>query len=395
MPVVNPNILIWARESMGFSLEDAARKLRFKDGKRRTGTQKLLAFERGEEFPTRSNLVSMAKAYHKPLLTFYITNPPRQGDRGEDFRALPQGQLPEDNVLVDVLIRDVRARQSLLRETLIDENEASEVNFIDSLNRDRGVIYASQKISRDLGFDLPTYRAGRSENDAFRYLRKLAEDAGIYVLLMGNLGSSHTDISTKTFRGFVLSDDIAPFIIINDLDSKAAWCFTLLHEIVHLYLGQSGISGSYAVSQIEKFCNDVASEILLPNVELDTFDVVEDLELLVSQISDFAGPRSVSSSLVAYRLYRQGLISEHLWREVTQLFRGYWNANRARQRERNREQDGGPSAYVVKRHKLGSALVDFANRMISSGALTATKAGTILGIRPLKVHKFLNTADVG
>lgn len=71
---------------------------------------------------------------------------------------------------------------------------------------------------------------------AFRLLRESAERAGVFVLLMGDLGNYHSAISVETFRGFAIADPVAPFIAINDRDSHAAWSFTLLHELVHLCL---------------------------------------------------------------------------------------------------------------------------------------------------------------
>lgn len=40
-----------------------------------------------------------------------------------------------------------------------------------------------------------------------------------------------------------LSDDFAPFVVVNPKDSAAARCFTLLHEVAHLWVGEPGISG--------------------------------------------------------------------------------------------------------------------------------------------------------
>jgi len=51
-------------------------------------------------------------------------------------------------------------------------------------------------------------------------------------------------------------------------DSDTAWSFTLLHELPHIFLGQTGVSGSTAGTPVEIFCNDVAGRVLLPPAEL-------------------------------------------------------------------------------------------------------------------------------
>src|SRR3546814_17037769 len=61
------------------------------------------------------------------------------------------------------------------------------------------------------------------------------------------------------FRGFALADPIAPFVVINDRDAKTAWSFTLLHEVAHLWIGATGVSGGHFEGSTEQFCNDVAS----------------------------------------------------------------------------------------------------------------------------------------
>ena len=46
---INPRMLSWARETAGFSIEEAAAKLGFSNSKRVTATEKLQAFEEGHE----------------------------------------------------------------------------------------------------------------------------------------------------------------------------------------------------------------------------------------------------------------------------------------------------------------------------------------------------------
>jgi len=330
----------------------------------------------------------MSKQYRKPLLTFYLQKQPRCGDRGEDFRTLPADFMPEDNVYVDVLIRDIKARQSLLRETLIDEDEEQTLEFIGQASMQQGVSHVAASICNSLNFDLNVFRKSRTASDAFNYLRSITEDAGVFVILAGNLGSHHTSINTTIFRGFVLADDIAPFIVINDQDSRSAWSFTLLHEIAHLWLGQTGVSGAFAESKVEKFCNDVASEILLPKKELAGFSPSElTFGVLAQDISYFAQDRKISRKLVTYRLFRQRVINRELWIKLCDHFTEQWLDYRKKQKERNHQQEGGPSYFVVRRHRLGDALVRLAQRMTSAGVLTTTKAGLLLGVKPLKVHK--------
>ena len=74
--------------------------------------------------------------------------------------------------------------------------------------------------------------------------------------------------SEEVFRGAALADDVAPFVVINDNDAVPARAFTLVHELAHIWIGASGVSGplqEISDNMIERFCNDVAGEFLLPS----------------------------------------------------------------------------------------------------------------------------------
>lgn len=387
MPKVKHAIFRWAREKAKLSVEEAAHKLDLKDSKETSAAEKLAAYEGGNKDPSRSLLIRMSKLYHRPLLMFYLDRPPQIGDRGEDFRTLPDDFAEVEDAYVDVLIRDIKARQSLVRETLIDEDEEVHLNFVGKFTIDHGVPRIVEAIRNTLSFRLDEYRSLPSHKEAFRFLRQKAEAAGVFVLLKGNLGSYHSNIAVTAFRGFALSDDIAPFIVINDRDAEAAWSFTLLHEMAHIILGQTGISGAYAEKMIEKFCNNVASEFLLPASEFDAFRITAtDFEKLTSEISDYAFTQKLSSSHIAYRLYRRGDIDKLVWERLREFYREKWLEQRKLLKDKNAQNDGGPNPYIVRRYKLG-ALVELVQRMTYAGAITTTKAGMLLDVKPLKVHR--------
>ena len=391
MPAINPALLVWARETSGLTTEEAARRLGLKAARGKSPTERLAALETGAQVPTRPLLLKIAKQYHRPLLTFYLPSPPHKGDRGTDFRTLPAALSVTENALLDALIREVSARQSMVRAVLEEEDEATPVSFVGSMQRADGVPALVSSMRHALHIDLTRLRAEISPEASFSLLREHAEALGVFVLLIGNLGSHRTAIGVETFRGFALADPVAPFVVVNDQDAKSAWSFSLLHEMAHLWLGQTGISSARADSGVEQFCNDVAGEFLLPSVELTSLQLGDpsQRDKLTERVNTFALDRNVSSSMVAYKLYRTGRIGRDTWQYLSDTFRQHWLDSRSAAREQARGREGGPSYYVVRRHRVGAALMRVVGRLLASGALTTTKAGKILGVKPQGVQILL------
>ncbi|HRW66042.1 MAG TPA: XRE family transcriptional regulator [Candidatus Competibacter sp.] len=278
MPRINPEILVWARETAGLSLEEGASAVGINAARGRTGVERLAALERGDEEPGRPLLLRMAQKYRRPLLTFYLDKVPRKGDRGQDFRTTPGAGPPAYDATVDALIRDINTRQSLVKSLLEDE-EALSLPFVASANINQGAESVASAIRETLRLNIEEFRWQDSVEAAFKHLRSRIEASGVFVLLIGNLGSHHTNISPEVFRGFAIADPIAPFVVINDQDARTAWSFTALHEVAHLWLGATGISGSSMEARIETFCNDVAGRILLPGDEIQMLAGVGDAPL--------------------------------------------------------------------------------------------------------------------
>ena len=386
---VNPEILVWARNTAGLTPDEAARALGFNDTRDRSAAQRLMAYESGHEEPSRSVLLRMSKAYRRALLVFYLSEPPRNGDRGQDFRTVPGGPLPLYNPLLDALIRDIRGRQTTVR-ALLEETESKPVDFISSVEMNESTEHLANRIRDRLDFSLHQFRTQPTVEQAFSYLREKTEAAGVYVLLVGNLGSHHTNIPVDVFRGFAIADRIAPFIIINDQDARPAWAFTALHEMAHLWLGATGFSGASTESRIEAYCNDVAGEILLPPDEVKSLAHLRRAPptVIIETISTFASARKISRAMVAYKLWRADAISEATWRQIADQLRQEWLASRRGQEQEG--DNGGPSYYVVKRHRLGNALLDIIRRSLGEGIITYTKAAQVLGVKPRNVDPLVH-----
>jgi Zn-dependent peptidase ImmA (M78 family) len=189
------------------------------------------------------------------------------------------------------------------------------------------------------------------------------------------------------FRGFALSDPYAPLIFINSRDSHAAQMFTLIHEVVHLWLGLSGVSNltsTYAPSaRIEQFCNQVAAEVLVP---------IETLRTQLARVQDDAEPISllvryfkVSSLVILRRLKDLGEIDAATFRKLYKKEEARFALIKSKQ-----QASGGGNYYASKNVQVGRR---FASALIGStleGRTTYREAYSLLGVK--KTETFNNFA---
>ena len=178
MAALNPKIFTWARQTAGLSLEQAAQAIGLKDAFGLTGAERLAALEQGEAELSRPLLVRMAKAYRRSLLVFYLPEPPRTGNRGQDFRMVPGAPPPAFDADLDALLRDIRARQNIVK-SLQEDLEAEPVSFIGSVDIATPAAILAGSIAKSIHFELPEFRAQKTSDNAFAYLRRKVEDSGV------------------------------------------------------------------------------------------------------------------------------------------------------------------------------------------------------------------------
>ena len=297
---INPELLKWACERSRIDHEDLVAKFK-----------KLPEWESGETQPTLKQIEAFARAVHVPVGYLFLSQPPEEPVPIPDFRTFA-GQAvtrPSPNLLDTIYT--CQERQSWYRD-FVRVARQPELAFVGSATVETPPETVAADMSQTLGFDLAARRDCPTWTDALRLFILQADEAGVLVMVSGVVMSNNRRrLDAAEFRGFALSDALAPLIFINGADTKAAQMFTLAHELAHLWLGATALSNLGAAPRPgfrreEVWCNAVAAELLVPLAVLRA-DLQEE-EPLPDALSRLARTFKVSTLVILRRLLDAGWI---------------------------------------------------------------------------------------
>ena len=255
---VNPELIRWARERAGFAQEDLTGKF-----------AKLPHWETGEVRPTLKQVEAFARSVHVPEGYLFLSEPPDESSPIPDFRTVAGRTVtrPSPNLLDTIYA--CQERQSWYREFARVADQPT-LDFVGTASVDTPPETAAAGMREVLHFEVGDRRECRTWADALRLFVQRADDAGVLVMVSGVvLSNNRRRLDPDEFRGFALSDPLAPLVFVNGSDTKAAQMFTLAHELAHLWLGVSALSDLAAEPQRgarreEAWCNAAAAEFLVP-----------------------------------------------------------------------------------------------------------------------------------
>ncbi|BAP84841.1 hypothetical protein LOOC260_102630 [Paucilactobacillus hokkaidonensis JCM 18461] len=207
--------------------------------------------------PTVKQLGAFATRLHIPFGSLLLDKPPKTEDIRLAFRT--QQNVPaEVSLNVRDIIYEMRRKQSWFKEESGLANQklsivgsASKLNNAETLNA---------------VLNLLTLNHFNSPRDLFNDLRDQLAHLGILNMQKGNAGLGTTrPLDVSELRAFVLLDDYAPLIFINQKDSYTARIFSLIHEFIHILHGSDELLSDKDTDVTEeRNINKIVSAFLMP-----------------------------------------------------------------------------------------------------------------------------------
>lgn len=371
---INPELLNWALDRAGLEPLDLTGRF-----------PRLPEWLNQETEPTLRQLEQFARAVHVPIGYLFLPAPPEEPLPIPDFRTLAGREVtrPSPNLLDTIYL--CQQRQDWFADYARVHGLAA-LDYVGSANIQQDPVQIAEAMRNRLGLSITERQQLPTWTDALRQLVSQAEANGVLVMASSIVGSnSHRKLEVEEFRGFALSEPLAPLVFINAADSKAAQMFTLAHELAHIWLGESGLSdpetGRFPEPDVERWCNTVAAEFLVPLAQLQ--QAYQHGEAIMAAIQRLARSFKVSTLVILRRLYDAGFIDQ------TTLWQTY-REELARIRALDRGGSGGGDFYRTLSTRTGK---NFARAVVSStleGQTLFQDAFRMLGVR--KTSTFYETA---
>lgn len=381
--LITREIVSWAIKRSNKTPDTIARQLSIKP-------ETLSAWEKGNARPSFRQAQLLANKLRIPFGYLYLNTPPKESLPLPDLRTITghNDHKPTPDFLD--LLYDIFRKQEWYRQYL-EEEEASPVPFIGKFNLNDSPYTIASDIRDTLGIDDSLRQECDNWEEFLKRLIYRAEIHHVLVLHSGIVGNNtYRKLDVHEFRGFAISDELAPVIFINGNDYKTARIFTIAHELAHLWIGASGISNlNYSLRSkqqrhhIDQFCDSIAAETLIPSDDFlmrwGTFVKLD------NNLNRLARHYKVSAFVVLRRAYEFDKITEEIFKDKYQELLG---------KVKPRKPSGGDYYSLV----LSRNSATFTKSLImaaSEGRVLPTEAARLLNVKVAKLNAIESYVSFG
>jgi len=375
--IVKPDLLIWARESAGFTKEGAADKMGVKP-------QKLEDWETGTSRPTIKQLRKLGQMYKRPIAVFYLDENPIDFQPLHDFRRISGTIGFQQPVQLNFEIRQAIYRRQVALN-LIEDLYGEPPRFKHEISITDDPEMVGSQIRDILNIDFEKQKKASGKYGAFNLWRAAIESVGVLVF-------QSTGVDVAEMRGFSINEFSLPVIVLNSGDTPNGRIFTLLHEFAHVMLKEGGIcdlNEDYDLppekQRIEIFCNRVAGAALIPREDLLNEDIVigkTDKNIWTNdELYTLAKQFKVSEEVVLRRLLICGLTTNSFYTTKRHEFRKRYEMI-------NKEpKKGFPPPDTMAISRAGRAFVKLVLDSYYQEKITSSDLSDYLGVKLTHISK--------
>ena len=379
---ITPNVLKWARESARMTEETAAAKVSVK-------VDRLKEWEAGTSQPTIKQAQTLAKAYNRPFALFFLPEIPRDFQPLQDFRKSGSKSLTTSSIFI---IREIQQKQAWISD-VYSENQEEKLDFVGRFSIEDD----PQSVAKDILDTLKINPALYKTDNPIKEWIDAAESNGIFVSRTSFI-HSRLKLDSEELQGFAIADAHAPFVFVNSDDWNAPQLFTLVHELAHIWIAETGISNEVEPDlkqkdkfhPVELFCNEVAANALMPkeiilNFDSASFNNSKDVFKVAKQlgVSSFALlVRALNLNIISLPIYqklkKQADIdfAEYLKREAEK---------KAKQKEKDKQ--GGPNYFLLQLNINNKLFTQKNLDAFRGGFIEPTLASNLLNVQVNKFSK--------
>ena len=379
---ITPNVLKWARESARMSEEVACAKVS-------VSSEKLKEWENGDSLPTIRQAQTLAKAYKRPFALLFLPEIPRDFQPLQDFRK--SGSKPFNTSSI-FIIRETQQKQSWIRD-LYEENKEKKLSFVGKFNIKDNPEVVAKDILKTLDINPANYQ---SDNPIKVWIEK-AESKGIFISRTSFI-HSRLKLDSEELQGFAISDEFAPFVFINSDDWNAPQLFTLVHELAHIWIAESGISNEIEQNvkdkdkyhPVELFCNEVAANALIPKEIINNLDNVTFKNS--KEIFKSAKNLGISSFAFLVRAYNLNLINfatyQSLKKDAEYEFGEFLKREAEKKaKQKEKENKGGPNYFLLQLNRNSRLFTQTVLDTFRGGGIEPSLASNLLNVQINKFQK--------
>ncbi len=344
---------------------------------------KIKEWTEGKSKPTIKQLEKFTQKVHVPFGYMFLEKPPKEDIPIPFFRtgkSNPKAEKISLNVYNTIQI--LQERQTWLTEYL-SNSEYEDLDFVNRFDVNTPYQTIVQDIKNKLELSNNWANKFNTWQEALNYLTIQIEEIGIIVTFNGVVGNNTKRvIKPSECRGFVLVNKKAPFLFINSTDAKAAQMFTIIHELAHIWIGETaGFDNKQMIpanDPIEILCDKIAAEFLVPErYFIEKWKINNDFKYLSRLFK-------VSQIVIARRALDLNLITRN------SFFSFYNNYIEGLNFKKENSKSSGGNFYATAKKRISLRFASFVNNAVKENNLLYRDAYKLTTLKGNTYNRFIN-----